>query len=484
MNLKGSQRAGGVDQATHLLNSFDNDEVKIIEIRGTVASDLLGFMSEAEAIASGTKCKQPFYSLSISPPFRLTSEQYRTTIAAIEQELGLSGQPRAIVLHRKKGREHCHVVWSRIDFRSMTAIHLSHDRLRLQKVRRKLADKFGYQLPDGPRETPHNTLAENAQAEVSGISPEERRFDITEAYMASDNGQSFINALSELGYTLAQGDKRGFVVVDRDGLVHSLTRQIEGVRTKHIHEKLAPLLPDTLPTVQEIQKRLEPQSDHAAEPSNENYFRELRQQQAKRRADLHRDVRSLEKTQAEELRLLQTVHCRELEPSFVRVFLAVCRRCRAVPGLGAFVAHMRHQAVRNRAARHARELEAIRQRHNRDWLELKRRDRLLILMHHKERHSFEIAMRRKTSISMRKVETFAVNGLSMTKPSPLSLLPDEDHIDPEIEALEREYMRPRVALSSLFNVASMNIIDNDEDGGKEDGNLEYDEFSDPNMHNR
>lgn len=72
MNLKGGQRAGGVDQATHLLNRLDNDEVEIIDIRGTVAKDPLGFMCEIEAVASGTHCKKPFYALSLSPPIPLT----------------------------------------------------------------------------------------------------------------------------------------------------------------------------------------------------------------------------------------------------------------------------------------------------------------------------------------------------------------------------------------------------------------------------
>lgn len=483
MNLKASQRAGGSDLPTHLLNSFDNDEVELIEVRGTVSADLFGFVSETEAMASGTKCEKPFYSLSISPPIPLTPDQYRTSIAAIEQELGLSNQPRAIVRHRKKGREHYHVVWSRIDFRSMTAIHLSHDRLKLQTVRRRLADLFGYQLPDGPRENPHNTLAENAQAEISGRTPEERRFDITEAYMASDNGQSFINALTELGYTLARGDKRGFVIVDRDGLVHSLTRQISGVRTKHIHEKLAPQSPDGLPTAKEVQDRLSPRQDQITDLSGHKSFRELRQHQAKRRAELYRQFRSFEKAQAEELRTLQDVQRRALDPSFVRIFISFCWRCRSIPGLSAFIAQLHRRAIRNRAAQHARELEALRRRHNRDWLELKRRDRMLSLLHKKERQSLKIAMRRKASLSARKVEEFGRNSLSMITPSLLSLLPDDHPIDPEIEALEREYMRPRIALSTLFNAVSMPNIDEDENGGNEDGNLNYDEFSDSSPSN-
>src|SRR5690606_26912745 len=110
MILKASQRAHGDDLATHLLNAFDHERVEIAEIYGAVAEDLHGAFAEFEAIATGTRAKQPLYSLSINPPAPLTRAQYEETIAAIEQRLGLTGQPRAVVFHVKHGREHCHVV--------------------------------------------------------------------------------------------------------------------------------------------------------------------------------------------------------------------------------------------------------------------------------------------------------------------------------------------------------------------------------------
>ena len=67
MILKGNQRAGGTDLATHLLNAADNERIEIAEIRGTVAGDLHGAFAEYEALAVGTKCREPLYSLSINP---------------------------------------------------------------------------------------------------------------------------------------------------------------------------------------------------------------------------------------------------------------------------------------------------------------------------------------------------------------------------------------------------------------------------------
>lgn len=91
MILKGNQRAGGADLASHLQNEFDNDLVEVAEIRGTVAQDLHGAFGEYEAIAAGTRCKEPLYSLSINPSAPISRDQYRAVIDRIEQGLGLSG---------------------------------------------------------------------------------------------------------------------------------------------------------------------------------------------------------------------------------------------------------------------------------------------------------------------------------------------------------------------------------------------------------
>lgn len=227
MILKASQRAGGADLAIHLMNGFDNERIEIAELRGVVADDLLGAFAEFEAVALGTKARQPLYSLSISPPAQMSREQYAESINAIEKRLGLSGQPRAVVFHIKHGREHCHVVWSRIDVAAMKAIHMSHDHRRLMDLACQLSRKFGFELPDGLRkweaQQKHEkdkleaSLAEKAQLDATGITPEQRRAEITAAYEQADSAAAFVTALDEQGYILARGDRRALIVVDRFG---------------------------------------------------------------------------------------------------------------------------------------------------------------------------------------------------------------------------------------------------------------------------
>jgi hypothetical protein len=152
-----------------------------------------------------------------------------------------------VVFHVKHGREHAHVVWCRIDTAKMRAVQLSHDRQKLRSLAQELAHEFGLPVPEGLAQDrgaerarkKEMTLAEKAQADATGINPGQRRTEITEAYRRSDSAEAFRAALKEKGYVLARGDRRDYVVVDRFGKVHSLARQLNGVRTRELKKKLA-----------------------------------------------------------------------------------------------------------------------------------------------------------------------------------------------------------------------------------------------------
>ena len=75
MILKGSQRAGAQDLATHLSNEYDNERIEVAQVRGTVAGDLHGAFAEFEAVAAGTRCVKPLYSLSINPSAPLSRDR-------------------------------------------------------------------------------------------------------------------------------------------------------------------------------------------------------------------------------------------------------------------------------------------------------------------------------------------------------------------------------------------------------------------------
>ena len=103
MIIKASQRGGGRALAAHLMNDRDNDHVELHEVRGFVSDDLRGAFLEAEAAAKGTKCKQHFFSVSLSPPEseNVAPQAFELAARRIEKEMGLKDQPMALVFHEK-----------------------------------------------------------------------------------------------------------------------------------------------------------------------------------------------------------------------------------------------------------------------------------------------------------------------------------------------------------------------------------------------
>jgi hypothetical protein len=244
MILKGSQRGGPRQLAAHLLNLVDNDHVTLQELRGFVASDLTGAMTETAAIARGTACRQPIFSLSLNPP-KDGQASVADLIAAAdraEAALGLDDQPRALVIHEKNGRRHAHVVWSRIDHDEMKAINLPFFKTKLKELSKELFLEHDWELPDGHRtngwKNPLNfTLAEWQQAKRLGLDPREIKQVFQQAWARSDNLASFKTALEQHGYFLAKGDRRGFVALDLEGNSYSVSRW-SGVKPRDLTNRL------------------------------------------------------------------------------------------------------------------------------------------------------------------------------------------------------------------------------------------------------
>ena len=271
MILKGKSRAGPIDLALHLSNEIDNEKVTIRSIRGSASQNLYDAFREWDVICSQTNAKKPFYSLSVNPdPAQRdwSPEEWNQAIERIEDKLGLKGQPRAVVFHEKVGasdgelRKHCHVVWSRIDGRSLKSIKMSHDRYKLKACAKELAAEYGLELRYG--EHAKSESYDHAKSQGQNRDPEtakHRKEVLTKLWNTHETPKAFEAALRQEGYVLAQGDRRAFVVVDTEGQVHSLARQIDGVKVRQVKARLgtADHLPDveTAKSEQAIRRKAE-----------------------------------------------------------------------------------------------------------------------------------------------------------------------------------------------------------------------------------
>ncbi len=244
MILNGNERTGAARLARHLMNAQDNEHVELHELRGFIADDLHGALLESEAIAMGTRCQKHLFSLSLNPPqdAEVPIEAFEVAIEKIEKQLGLDGQPRAIVFHEKEGRRHAHAVWSKIDGENMKAINLAFYKRDLTRLSKELFLEHGWPLPNGlvdhrQRDPLKFTLEEWQQAKRTGLDAKRTKSIIGECWSQSDSRQGFEAALRDQGFWLAQGDRRSFVAVDWRGEVYSISRSA-GVKVKELRARL------------------------------------------------------------------------------------------------------------------------------------------------------------------------------------------------------------------------------------------------------
>ena len=178
MIIKGQARGRSRQLAAHLLRRDQNEDIRLYELRGVAAGDVEGALAEMEALSAAVHSKRPLYHASISPEAHtpLTHAQIRIAADTLESKLGLGGQPRVIVVHRKQGREHLHVVWSRIDVERQRVISDSWNYRAHEQAARELEARFGHRtIPGAHRAEPRPARTRRApkdyeyrQAERSG----------------------------------------------------------------------------------------------------------------------------------------------------------------------------------------------------------------------------------------------------------------------------------------------------------------------------
>ena len=411
---KASQRANGQQLAVHLLNAHDNERVEVADIRGAVARDLPGAVDEWHAIAKATRCKKFLYSLSLNPDPRhgpLTRRQYKDYIARVEKKLGLRGHPRAIVFHVKEGREHCHVVWSRIIPGQLKALQISHDRLALQAITREFARDHGLVLPanmqpaNDTKDRPlpaRITLYEKHQQERTGISKEERSEQLTQIWRQTGTGHEFVQAIAQAGYQLARGDSVPYAVIDRYGEIHSLPRQIEGAKTKDIRARLVDFPPEALPPATSVRDIVRQKLSEAITPQfnqkSDIPWIQLKDVQSKRRAVFHARLAALKETQKAERKALvqdqrdDLLNRREARlRANARGLLAIL--C-LIPGIPTFMARRsrKHDLASIKLFRLERRTMLVRQKLQ--FEDLKRQFRAISRVEKRETRSLKTSLRR------------------------------------------------------------------------------------------
>jgi hypothetical protein len=259
MIINGGSRSNGAFFAKHLTNGEHHERVTLCEMRNLAAMNIPDALREMAAVAMGTLCKNYFYHANINPREDevLTQEQWQFAADLLEENLCLAGQARFIVEHKKEGCTHRHVIWSRIDIASMTAVVMADDYEKHQATARKLERAFeltrvqsvsGRSRASGPRPSRRPKTWESFRGQRSGIDPWEMKQTITALYRNAPNGAAFVAALEARGYKLVRGSNAAFCILDEAGHLHSLARRIDGIKASSLREFMSDIdyaaLPD------------------------------------------------------------------------------------------------------------------------------------------------------------------------------------------------------------------------------------------------
>jgi ATP-dependent exoDNAse (exonuclease V) alpha subunit len=269
-------RGDGRQLGAYLLSDRKNDEAEVIETRGFEPGDLADALDLAEIEARArTRGEKVFAFAAIVPEDgeTLTREQITEAADEAERELGYEGLDRVIVRHLKADRretegDHYHVVWNRFDRETGKLRSDSHSGRKMRAAMDRIEERFGLRMRDDhPAHDKARTSDDEArQDDRSAKKKPERSAEITGLWNTTDSGKAFRAALEEAGYTLAYGRQRTYCVVDENGEVHSLARQIKDANAADVKARLADLDPASIPEADAVRAAIrQAQKERAAE---------------------------------------------------------------------------------------------------------------------------------------------------------------------------------------------------------------------------
>lgn len=341
MIVKGRARSGPAQLAAYLLRDDGKERPVLIQLFDG-GEDLHKAFEQWATIGEGTRGEKGLYHAQIAPEARymMTPEQWKRAAEILAEELGMKDHERAIVVHEGGKNPHAHVVFNRTDADTMRMWDDGFNYLKHEQASKRMEQEFAHEpvpgkhakrdrekQPEPPRaETGHE---DHQQAARTAMTPDERKEQVTALRSASDNAPSFKNALEDAGYILARGDKRGLVIVDGQGEVYSLSRQVTDLKSKELKAFMDGIDPAKLPTVAEAKALQEAKgavSEQKTVPEAEKqgveaskFVRPLAPEKAEPPKPAPRDekLEALEKAiaerQAEELKKHRELHAHQLK---------------------------------------------------------------------------------------------------------------------------------------------------------------------------
>ena len=238
--------------ARNLCNHLLKDSGARIEMLNSAASTLEEIMDDMMLARDGSRAKDAFLHLSISPSRDMSDDELRQVAGIVARHFGAEDHQAALVFHDKdrasgKGNRHAHFVLGKVGPDGQV-IPAGFEKIRMETAMR-LAE---FEMKESATLGRHHAssikwLRENGREDVatwleqshgatpekptSAASPAKRQkiervtgTDLTtvigtvrSAWERSDNGKSFSAALAEAGFDVAPGKKTGVYIISKNG---------------------------------------------------------------------------------------------------------------------------------------------------------------------------------------------------------------------------------------------------------------------------
>lgn len=244
MIIKGQAHNNAQTLARYLLREKENEKPFLFEIRDSASEDLHKSLLDWETLAlCKTKAKAPLYHahIRLRDGEALHEAQWMETIQKLEEKLGFTNCPRAVVGHNNAEHGlHVHVVWSRYDPEKGRAISLSNDRQAHHSVAREAEKAYGLeQVKAKEKERGKRRLSgkEVRALKDRGINQTKLEKLVKAAWSATDSGQEMKAMLNALGVEIVPGDRRDWVV-EFKGLKMNPVRLLDDVKTADFRERM------------------------------------------------------------------------------------------------------------------------------------------------------------------------------------------------------------------------------------------------------
>lgn len=222
------------------------------------------------------------YSLAWAPNQTPDEQEMREAVESSLRYLRLQHHEAVAIQHTETAHPHVHVIVNLVDPDTGKRRSPYNDHLIHSKWAEEWERKHGGIIIKKRQE--NNAKRDGGEYVKHRPEKVDHAAEINRLFKQSDSPKAFKAALEQSGYALAQGDKRGVVLVADDGKILSLARQLEGQRAKDIkayfrgHIDTA-ALPDAA-TLSEFRKQQAAAKGHTAKKKQEQ-----KRQEKQRAAD-------------------------------------------------------------------------------------------------------------------------------------------------------------------------------------------------------